>query len=207
MNDTDFSNDASDKARPRQAPLARADLDGAIQSSLVARVACTMRQRLRTILPCFLALALGACATFLPPNTASNRPDGEGYAGRGELVLRVGMATGGGSPIAIPGLSAHKPERASVELRYLGLDSLGRAVFERHDSDNLAGQKAPIPPLTEAADSGSDASAAKTASKTADPPNTRQIALDLRLNRQIHIQGKIIEVVEATASGVVFRLY
>jgi len=38
-------------------------------------------------------------------------------------------------------------------------------------------------------------------------PNTREIALDLRFTRQLRVQGKIIEVIEATASGVVFHLY
>jgi len=39
------------------------------------------------------------------------------------------------------------------------------------------------------------------------PPDTREILLDLRLAREIRVQGKIIEIVEASPSGVVFRLY
>ena len=87
-------------------------------------------------------------------------------------------------------------ERSAVELRYLGLDSYGRALFERHDVDSIAGAgQSPAPaPGTEAAPAGAGA-------------DTRQIALDLRLVRQIHIQGKIVEVLEATRSGVVFRIY
>ena len=154
--------------------------------------------RFSTLLLLGLALAAGGCSLAERPGPSISRPEGEGFAGRGELVLRIGMPAGGG--ISIPGVSSQKPERASVELRYLGLDATGRAMFERHDIDTLAG--APVPPSTE---SGAGEANAQTAGPTA--PDTRQIVLDLRLTRQIRIQGKIIEILEATPSGVVFRIY
>jgi len=153
------------------------------------------------------------------PGTA-NRPDGEGYAGVGELLVRIGVQEGG--PGWTDTLSdavsvGRKRERAYVEIRYQGLDSLGRAVFERRDGDALAAA-APntvlpttakgtvlAPPAPAAA--GGEASSGNGTIAPPAAPNTRDIAMDLRLSRQLRIQGKIVEVIEATASGVVFRLY
>ncbi len=133
-----------------------------------------------------LAAALGACATG---GVSTNRPAGEGYAGVGELVLRLSVP---GSEhwydSLIPG-----ERRASVEIRYLGIDDAGRAVFERHDVDVLAG--GPV---------GADTGAGVPPSG---PIDTRRIAIDLRTTREIRVQGKIIDVLEASPSGVVFRLY
>jgi hypothetical protein len=148
-------------------------------------------------------LLLGASGCALPPasNIAVNRPNGEGYAGRGELVLRVGLQQPEGGGNLLSGWAGHPTGRGSVEIRYLGLDPSGRAIFQRHDIDDLAGAPARVLPQ----EAMGDASAGQGA--PAQPLNTREIVLDLRLTRQIHVQGKIIEVLEATASGVVFRLY
>lgn len=143
-------------------------------------------------------LAVAACMATAPAAIA-NRPDGEGYAGVGELLVRISVPQGSGGPFE--SLKPHKGERAVVEVRYLGLNSAGRAVFERHDVDTLAGP--PVPPRSAAA-------AYEVAPGTAGallPLDTTEILLDLRLARQIRIQGKIIEILEASASGVVFRLY
>lgn len=161
----------------------------------------------------FVFVVVAGCAGVQPPTNeqgsaavqvpaVANRPDGEGYAGTGELLVRIRVFEQSQNWID----SVYKPlekkhERASVELRYLGLNSLGRAVFQRHDIDDLAG--APVQSATIALPDMADADTMATAL----PANTRNIVLDLRLTRQIRIQGKIIEVVEATASGVVFRLY
>ena len=153
---------------------------------------CLPRNALGRRLPALvLCLVLGACAV-VHPKPWTNRPDGEGYAGTGALVLRIGLA---GPPA--PWYSnpfAPRPERAATELHYLGIDEAGRALFQRSDADAVAGPGragAPEP-------------------VTGDPsgrPDVRRIAIDLRTTRQIHIQGKIVEILEATASGVVFRLY
>jgi hypothetical protein len=153
---------------------------------------------------------LAACGAMAPQGIGSNRPDGEGYAGRGELVIRLVASDHDGVlplPLAIPGLAQHKTERSTVELRYLGLDEQGRAAFQRHDVDTLAGP--PQLPAGEAAAVPAELGSASASHGAAasDPPDTRRILVDLRLSRQIQIQGKIIEIVEATASGVVFRIY
>jgi hypothetical protein len=146
----------------------------------------------------------GAVPAPTPSPAVSNRPDGEGYAGRGELVVRLTVPAAT-SKLTLPGSDDKKkkePDRAVVDLRYLGLDSQGRAVFERHDSDHVAGAPEAAALTPDVAD------AAPTAPGDGKQPiDTRDIVLDLRLVRQIHIQGKVIEVVEATPSGVVFRLY
>ena len=152
---------------------------------------------LRRLLTLSALLAASACTTIFP-STVTNRPDGEGYAGVGELIVRIrvmGQNTGW-----FEGFIPSKNARATVELRYLGINSAGRAVFERRDLDNLAG--APVV-STPAAGSGLEAGTAPAGL----PPDTRDISLDLRLARQIRIQGKIIEIVEASDTGVVFRLY
>ena len=175
-----------------------------------------------------LLLTLAGCAASptssaapLPPAAGiANRPDGEGYAGVGELLVRIGVQQGGPSwtETLTESMALNpKHERAYVEIRYQGLDSLGRAVFERRDGDALAAAApntvlprtakgtvlAPAAPVAAAADTGSGIGTDNAATA----PNTRDIAMDLRLSRQLHIQGKIVEVVEATTSGVVFRLY
>ncbi len=153
-------------------------------------------------------LGLAGCAAPASNASSINRPEGEGYAGVGELLLRVGVQQ---EPAGLmDSLVPRKKERGFVEIRYQGLDGLGRAVFERHDADALAGD----------APGGALPTSAKgtilvPAPAVADPgaliapiaPNTREIPLDLRLVRQLRVQGKIIEVIEATATGVVFRLY
>lgn len=145
-------------------------------------------------------LALAACAS--PQQSAqANRPDGEGYAGVGELLVKIHVLEDHGG--WTDPLATRKHERASVEIRYLGLNSTGRAVFERHDVDALAGAPGPAKTAPAAAALDSDAG---TSTATL-PADTRQILLDLRLARQIRVQGKIIEILEASASGVVFRLY
>lgn len=165
-----------------------------------------MRQRLSKILFWCASLALGACATSGLTGAGSNRPDGEGYAGRGELVLRIGAAPAGGSFFSLAtltGASAQSSEHSAVELRYAGIDSLGRAVFQRRDNDAYAGPPEPakIPA------GGADLSAKAAVPADAEAPDTRKIVLDMRLTRQIHIQGKTIEILEATPSGVIFRVY
>jgi hypothetical protein len=171
-------------------------------------------------------LGMGGCASSpmasaapVPPAAATaNRPDGEGYAGVGELLVRIGVQQEGPNwaESLTAGLTDRKRERAYVEIRYQGLDSLGRAVFERRDGDALAAaapntvlpttaKGAVLAPVATVAPA--DASGGYSAIAAPVTPNTRDIALDLRLSRQLHIQGKIVEVLEATASGVVFRLY
>ena len=138
-----------------------------------------------------LALGLGACAIVHPPSAVS-RPDGEGYAGTGGVVVRVGLA--GAPPSWISNPFVARSERAAVELRYLGLDEAGRALFQRSDVDSVAGPGRAVAPQP----------------VTGDPAHVRPafgIAVDLRTTRQIHVQGKLVEILEATASGVVFRLY
>jgi len=127
------------------------------------------------------------------PSAHANRPDGEGYAGVGQRLVRIGVPASGGS--WYQDLAGKKSERAAVELWYRGLDSGGRALFERRDVDALAGT--PDAPKAPAREDGA----------AANDPNAREIVLDMRLARQLHIQGKIIEILEATSSGVVFRLY
>lgn len=183
----------------------------------LTKISRSQRSPWLSLLPCLLALALGACASILAPlgagpNSASNRPNGEGYAGRGELVLRMGMAGSGGplgllssddGPLAMFRSGPKKPDRANIEVRYLGLDGLGRAVFQRQDNDAMAGHAVAVTPAPGPADPQGLVPVAEEAQQL----NTRQIALDLRLTRQLRIQGKIVEVIEATPSGVVFRLY
>jgi len=165
---------------------------------------------------------MSASAPLPPTAGTANRPDGEGYAGVGELLVRIGVQEGGPSWTETLGETVspgRKHERAYVEIRYQGLDDLGRAVFERRDGDALASAApntvlptsakgavlAPSAPVPGPADV--DASLGNGVIAPPATPNTRDIAMDLRLSRQLHIQGKIVEVVEATATGVVFRLY
>jgi len=159
-----------------------------------------MKRRLLRLTMTALLLALGACAG--PQQSAvANRPDGEGYAGVSELLLRIRVLEDGANWLDT--LAQRKRERAWVELRYLGLNLAGRAVFERHDVDVLAGAAVPTRYVPAAAVLDTDAGA----SAAALPADTREIVLDLRVARQIRIQGKIVEILEASASGVVFRLY
>jgi len=145
-------------------------------------------------------LALGACAG--PQQSAlANRPDGEGYAGVDELLVRIRVVEDGSN--WYDALVPHKHERAWVEIRYLGLNTAGRAVFQRHDVDAMAGTPARPPFVPAAAVLDAETGTAATTL----PADTREIVVDLRLARQIRVQGKIIEIVEASASGVVFRLY
>jgi hypothetical protein len=178
-----------------------------------------MQDRIYKLAVPLCALALAACSMFEGVSTSSagavpvasgsgavsNRPDGEGYAGRGELVVRLTVPAAT-SKLSLPGMGEKSdkklPDRAVVDLRYLGLDSQGRAVFQRHDVDTVAGA-----PETPAALAGAADVVSKPGEGTDAPIDTRDIVLDLRLVRQIHIQDKVIEVVEATPSGVVFRLY
>jgi len=163
---------------------------------------------------------MSASAPLPPTAGTANRPDGEGYAGVGELLVRIGVQEGGPSWTETLGETVspgRKHERAYVEIRYQGLDSLGRAVFERRDGDALAAAAPNTVLPTNAKGTVLVPSAPPAAAGDANPgngaiaspatPNTRDIAMDLRLSRQLHIQGKIVEVIEATASGVVFRLY
>ncbi|HYB52183.1 MAG TPA: hypothetical protein VED47_13840 [Burkholderiaceae bacterium] len=150
------------------------------------------------ILSAFVLLCLGACAG-MQQSAQANRPDGEGYAGVGELLVQIRVMEENKG--FIESFKPRKNQRATVEIRYRGIDEAGHVVFERHDADLLAGL--PVPPAPGAEGSGGEAAYAASAL----PPNTRQIVLDLRLARQIRVQGKIIEIVEAGPSGVVFRLY
>jgi hypothetical protein len=143
-------------------------------------------------------LVLAGCSA-LQSDRSANRPDGEGYAGTGAVVMRIGVQ--GGSAGWLPNPFASRPERAAVEIRYLGLDASGRAVFLRHDDDAIAGKGRAVSPGALPADAALQDGAPAAAA------DSRQIVVDLRTTRQIHVQGKIIEVIEATAEGVVFRIY
>ena len=158
-----------------------------------------MRNGRIRILATLLLLSLGACASFQPAAQA-NRPDGEGYAGVGELLVRIRVLQDNAG--WFESLMPRKNQRAMVEIRYLGINPAGRAVFERHDVDLLAG---PPPAALSSTALPSDVEPSFAAAGL--PADTRQILLDLRLARQIRVQGKIIEILEASATGVVFRLY
>ena len=145
-----------------------------------------------------LLACLGACAA-LQPSAQANRPDGEGYAGVGELLVRIRVMDDGTS--FFDTLIPRKSQRATVEVRYLGINAAGRAVFQRHDVDLLAGVPVALAPRTGTSEAESGYAPSNL------PPDTREILLDLRLAREIRVQGKIIEIVEASPSGVVFRLY
>ncbi len=138
-------------------------------------------------------LLVAACGTS-EPTAVANRPGGEGYAGVGERLVQIRVPSDSGHWWQVEPKA--KRERASVEISYVGLDSAGRAVFQRHDIDALAG--APVLDKSAGAAGGEGTGLAA---------NTRQIVLDLRLSRQIRVQGKIIEIIEATSSGVVYHLY
>lgn len=186
---------------PSVAPTAAAALTGRI-------LAC------RGLVALMLAAALGACATG---GVSTNRAVGEGYAGVGELVLRVAVS---GSEHwydhLLPG-----GKLASVEIRYLGIDDMGRAVFERHDTDALAGRPTgsgvvspvsvsaapPAAPPDLRRGSGRGQKCGPSLGSNCAALDTRRIAIDLRTTREIRVQGKIIDVLEASPSGVVFRLY
>jgi hypothetical protein len=141
-----------------------------------------------------LAVGLVACNSTPAPaesggmHISSNRPDGEAYAGKGELVLRIIVA--GPDANVLDAIKATegkaRAEMAHVDLRYGGLDSLGRAVFQRHDVDQLASGR----PASDGAGG-----------------HVQTLTLDLRHVRQLHVQGKTIEILDASDSGVVFRLY
>jgi hypothetical protein len=146
------------------------------------------------------ALVLGACASS-PPQVVSNRADGEAYAGTGTTMLRLGLMQNRSNPLV--DLIRGREERGYIELRYAGLDAAGRAVFVRHDVDPVADpRKAPPRPATGPTGPDEGPTAVPAA-----PADTREIVLDLRLSRQIRIQGRTIEILEATAAGVVFHLY
>jgi hypothetical protein len=156
-----------------------------------------LRTRMLVALAAGLLSACASIASLTATGPVSNRPDGEGYAGAGELVLRLGPPAEKKSGWFTNLASQHK-ETATVELRYVGLDANGRAVFRRHDVDAIAGPPVPMNPPP------GDPAAPRAAAL---PPDTRDIVVDMRLARQIRIQGKIIEIVEASRSGVVFNLY
>lgn len=151
-----------------------------------------------------LAVALAACATP-QPGAVTNRPEGEGYAGAGALLVRIGLVQERWNPLES---AFRRPqERGSIEIRYVGLDPSGRAVFQRHDSDLAAGAPVPVAARPAAGEAGPQSGESPAGLASAAPADTREIVLDLRLTRQIRVQGKIIEVLEATPSGVVFRLF
>jgi hypothetical protein len=129
----------------------------------------------------FLLASCASSATSTP-NIVASRADGEGHAGRGELVLRLRVYAQDASGV-LQWLAGRR-EQATVEILYRGLDESGRALFERRDLDRAAAQ-----PGTTAAQS------------------TREIALDLRVSRLLRVQEKVLEVREADPSGVDFRLY
>ena len=168
------------------------------QKTRSSRWLATSYRVLRGLVALTTLLAAAACATIFP-SAVANRPDGEGYAGVGELMVRIRVMENN-SGGWLDGLAPRRNTRATVELRYLGINSAGRAVFERRDVDKLAG--APV-----ASSPGTGPEQPSGSAGIAMPPDTRDILLDLRLARQIRIQGKIIEIVEASDSGVVFRLY
>lgn len=147
-------------------------------------------------------LLLAGCGSIAQPSIVSNRPNGEGYAGAGELVVRIGQMRQEGFGGLFAGGDTRRRERAYVELRYVGLDAYGRAVFRRHDVDSIAGK--PDPQALEPAPTPAEGAQAEAPTL---PPDTRDIVIDLRRARQIHIQGKVVEILEATSSGVVFNLY
>jgi len=131
-----------------------------------------------------LVLLLASCASDAPGahKVVASRPDGEGHAGKGEMVLRLQVYAQDASGTFR--WLAGRTEQANVEILYQGLDDEGRAVFERRDFDRAAALDGAHPAQT-----------------------TRQIAIDLRTSRLLQVQGKVIEVREAAPSGVVFRIY
>jgi hypothetical protein len=126
-------------------------------------------------------LLLASCASNAP-NVVPNRADGEGHAGRGEVVVRLQIYAQ--TPAGTFAWLTGRREQATIEILYQGLDDAGRVLFERRDMDRAAAPAGAHPAET-----------------------TRQIPLDLRTTRLLRVQDKVIEVREAGPSGVVFRLY
>jgi hypothetical protein len=153
-----------------------------------------------------LPLGLTGCAGSAIERDSSvskvnaNRPDGEAYAGKGEVVLRLSMSGPDANVVQQlrSTLGKVRPETARMELRYEGLDSSGHALFSRKDVDVLAD---PHAEHREAEVHGEG--------RPSDGPgkNTQELVVNLRVQRQIHIQGRTIEILDAHPEGVVFRVY
>ena len=166
-------------------------------------LACGTAPLMRRLLAAVAAAVLCAC-TVAPLMPATSRPD-EAYAGTGQRLARIAVSQGNA---VLDALLMKASAGGYVDIRYLGLDSLGRAVFERRDSPPAGARLQPRDPdpAATAADSATPGAMAPPAAVPSDT-HVNLIALDLRLNRQLHIQGRTIEVLDATASGLVYRLY
>ena len=134
----------------------------------------TTAYRYRRTLVFGVAIAVASCSPVETYNR-TDRATGQAFASRGDVMLRVDKRD-------------DPPDgRGFAELRYMGTNSVGQAVFRRTDVDIGAS----APPATVGAL----------------PPDAVQFALDPTLGRTITIQDHGVEILQFNPAGVQYRVW
>ena len=109
-----------------------------------------------------VAIAVASCSPVETYNR-TDRATGQAFASRGDVMLRV-----------------DKRDEGFAELRYMGTNSAGQAVFRRTDVAATVG---------------------------ALPPDAVQFALEPTLGRTITIQDHGVEILQFNRAGVQYRVW
>jgi hypothetical protein len=132
----------------------------------------TTAYRYRRTLVFGVAIAVASCSPVETYNR-TDRATGQAFASRGDVMLRV-----------------DKRDEGFAELRYMGTNSAGQAVFRRTDVDI-----------------GASAPPATVGALPPDAVQFVQFALDPTLGRTITLQDHGVEILQFNPAGVQYRVW
>jgi len=175
--------------------------------------------------PIILALLFVMACSPIEQRQQASRAAGEAFASVGDVVLHVNVSDNLPNAFGRADLFGRRRDRGFSELRYLGLAPDGRAVFQRRDIDIATNEtvfsRMPNSSFVGAqgqagftgnrfgsqGNAGWIASGSSIAPTPADiqlVPSGGQFAIDLSQGRRVTIQGRAIDIVEATGAGIRF---
>lgn len=164
-----------------------------------------------------LVLTVAGCETVEQHN-ASSRPVGsDGFVSVGDVVLRVEVTEDLPNAFGRADVFGRDRNRGFSELRYMGINSSGLAVFRRRDVDVVTNEntmnRTGLRTATVVAEpSGDGVVAYGVGTQTPPPsvqtvdPDTVEFALDLGQGNVVTMRDRTIIVHEATSNGVRFTV-
>ena len=172
---------------------------------------------MRAVVGFALGLLLVACGPVRERSQTATPMGAELIASVGDQVIRVERTEDMPNLVGRASIMGRQRPRGFVEVRYLGLNAFGNPRFWRRDMDVMSTQ-------TTVSESGVSMGT-RTIQRTGNvqtevgagvrpgpgiiipmPPDTTEFSIDLREGNLLTVQGRVIEIISATASLLKYRV-
>ncbi len=151
-------------------------------------------------------------------STSISQPENkETYVSIGDVLVKVALRESLPNAFGGADIFGRKRDRGYVEIRYMGLDGDGRAVFRRRTVDIYSNEttmsrsgmrfgSATVTPNGNGANITGFSTGPAQATVAALPPDTIEFALDLAKNKILTVEDRQIEILEADSGGVKYLI-